>query len=166
MGRGETSPPSVVRRLGAKWVRAAPSADASDGTSVRKINRWRVAPPVHSLLCEGEGRTMAQRVDGIPEDARAAHETAVGLHVAWLVSLVRAFRSEGGRELRHDPAIRTAQTDLIMALLLSCADGTPLDALRARFIDPVERESRVHAEATAVLTDTVRLVERHLARRA
>jgi hypothetical protein len=125
-----------------------------------------MAPPVHSLLCEGEGRTVTQRVDGSPEDARAAHETAVGLHVAWLMSLARAFRSDGGRELRDDPEIRTAQTDLIMALLRSCADGTSLDALRARFIAPVERESRIHAEATAVLTDTVRLVERHLARRA
>jgi hypothetical protein len=56
--------------------------------------------------------------------------------------------------------------DLIQALLHACADGMSLEELRARFIDPVGRESRVYAEATALLTDTVRLVERHLARRA
>jgi hypothetical protein len=56
--------------------------------------------------------------------------------------------------------------DLIRVLLLACADGTPLEELRARFIDPVGRRSRVHEEATALLADTVRLVERHLACRA
>jgi hypothetical protein len=108
---------------------------------------------------------MAQQVES-PEDARAAHETEVGLHVAWLVSLARAFRAQDGRELRRDPDIRTAQVNLIRALLLACADGTPLEALRARFIDAVGRESRVYEEAGALLTDTVGLVERHLARRA
>jgi hypothetical protein len=105
---------------------------------------------------------MAQRVES-PEDVRAAHETAVALHVAWLVSLARAFRTQDGRELRRDPDIRTAQVNLIRALLLACNEGTPLEALRTRFIDPVGRECRVSAEATALLTDTVRLVERHLA---
>jgi hypothetical protein len=116
------------------------------------------------LLREGEGATMAQRVES-PEDTRVAHETEVVLHVAWLVSLARAVRTQDGRELRRDPDIRTAQVNLIRALLLACADGTPLEELRARFIDPVGRESRVYAEATVLLTDTVRLVERHLARR-
>jgi len=109
---------------------------------------------------------MAQRVDGSTENAHAAHEAAVALNVAWLVSLARAFRIEDGRELRLDANVRTAQVDLIRALLLACADGTPLEALRARFIDPVGRGSRVHTEAAALLNDTVRLVERHLACRA
>jgi hypothetical protein len=108
---------------------------------------------------------MAERVDS-PEDVRAAHETEVVLHVAWLVSLARAFRTQDGRELRRDPDIRTAQVNLIRALLLACADGTPLDKLRARFIDPVGRESRVHEGEDALLNDTVELVERHLACRA
>ena len=108
---------------------------------------------------------MAQRVES-PADVRAAHETEVALHVAWLVSLVRAFRTQDGRELRRDPEIRTAQVNLIWALLLACADGTPLEGLRARFIDPVGRESRVHKEEDALLTDTVQLVERHLTCRA
>jgi hypothetical protein len=108
---------------------------------------------------------MAQRVDS-PEDVRAAHETEVALHVAWLVSLARAFRTQDGRELRRDPDIRTAQVNLIRALLLACADGTPLDKLRARFIDPTLHESRVYEQEDALLTDTVELVERHLACRA
>jgi hypothetical protein len=107
--------------------------------------------------------TMAQRANRRTEDARAAHKTEVALHVAWLVALARALRIEDGRALRVDADIRTAQVDLIRALLNACADGTPLDELRARFIDPVGRESRVHAEAAALLTDAVRLVERHLA---
>ncbi len=111
--------------------------------------------------------TMAQRVDGsTAEDARAAHEEAVALNVAWLVALARAFRVEDGRELRLHADVRTAQVDLIRALLLACADGTPLEELRERFIEPVGRKSRIHAEAAALLTDTVRLVERHLACRA
>jgi hypothetical protein len=109
---------------------------------------------------------MAQRVDDISKDARTVHETEVGLHVAWLLSLARAFRTQDGRELRRDPDIRTAQVDLIQALLRACADGTPLEAMRARFIEPVGRESRISAEAATLLTDTVRLVERHLACRA
>jgi hypothetical protein len=109
---------------------------------------------------------MTRRVDGSTEDAREAHKAAVALNVAWLVSLARAFRIEEGRELRLDADVRTAQVDLIRALLLACADGTPLEELRARFIDPVGCESRVHAAATVLLTDTVRLVERHLACRA
>ena len=109
---------------------------------------------------------MAQQVDGSTEDTRAAHEAAVALNVAWLVAFARAFRIEDGRELRLDAEIHTAQVDLIHALLLACAGGTPLEELRARFIDPVGRQSRVHKEATALLTDTVRQVERHLASRA
>lgn len=109
---------------------------------------------------------MAGRADGITEDERAAHKAAVGLNVAWLVSLARAFRIEDGRELRLDADVRAAQADLIRALLLACSEGIPLDELRARFIDPVRRESRVYGEAAALLTDTVQLVERHLARRA
>jgi len=105
---------------------------------------------------------MAQRVES-PDDARAAHQTEVALHVAWLVSLARAFRTQDGRELRRDPDIRTAQVNLIRALLLACADGTSVEGLRARFIDPVGRESRVYEEEDALLTDTVGLVERHLA---
>jgi hypothetical protein len=114
---------------------------------------------------EGEGTTMAQRANGSTEHARVTRETAVALNVAWLVALARAFRIEEGRELRLDPDIRTAQAHLIRALLLACADGTSLDELRTRFIDPVERESRVYAEAAALLTDTVQQVERHLASR-
>jgi len=109
---------------------------------------------------------MAQRVGGSTEDARAAHKAAVAMNVAWLVGLARAFRIEDRRALRLDADIRAAQVDLIRALLLACADGTSLEELRARFIDPVGRESHVFAEATALLTDTVRLVERHLAPRA
>ncbi len=109
---------------------------------------------------------MAQRVDGSIEDARAVHEAAVAMNVAWLMGIARAFGVEDGRELRLDADIRTAQVDLIRALLLACADGTPLEELRARFIDPLGHQSRVHEEATALLTDTVRLVERHLACRA
>jgi hypothetical protein len=109
---------------------------------------------------------MAQRVDGSTEDTRAAHEAAVALNVAWLVAFARAFRIGDGRELRLDAEIRTAQADLIQALLLACADGTPLEELRARFIDPAGRRSRIHKEATALLTDTVLQVERHLASRA
>jgi hypothetical protein len=90
----------------------------------------------------------------------------VARQAAELVALACAFRIGDGRELRRDPAIRAAQVDLIRALLLACAHGTPLGDLRARFIDPLECESRVHAEATALLTDTIRLVERHLACRA
>jgi hypothetical protein len=41
-----------------------------------------------------------------------------------------------------------------------------LEELRARFIEPVGRESRVYGEAAALLTDTIRLVERHLVCRA
>lgn len=108
---------------------------------------------------------MAQRVES-PEDIRAAHETEVALHVAWLVSLARAFRTREGWEPRRDPDIRTAQVNLIRALLLACADGTPLEKLRARFIDPVGRESRVYGEEGALLSDAVGLVERHLACRA
>jgi hypothetical protein len=103
--------------------------------------------------------TIAQRADGSTEE----HKAAVGLNVAWLVALARAFRLGDGRELRLNADIRTAQVKLIQALLLACADGTPLEELRARFIDPVGRESPVHAEATTLLTDTVRLVDRHLA---
>lgn len=103
--------------------------------------------------------TIAQRADGSIEE----HKAAVGLNVAWLVALARAFRLGDGRELRLNADIRTAQVKLIQALLLACADDTPLEELRARFIDPVGRESPVHAEATTLLTDTVRLVERHLA---
>jgi len=110
--------------------------------------------------------TMAQRVDGSREDVRAAHNAAVALNVAWLVGLARASRMEEGRVLRLDPDVRTAQVDLIQALLHACADGMSLEELRARFIDPVGRESRVYGEATALLTDTIRLVERHLACRA
>jgi hypothetical protein len=109
---------------------------------------------------------MAQRVDESREDVRAAHEAAVGLNVAWLVSLARAFRVEDGRALRLDADVRAAQVDLIRALLVACADGTPLEALRARFIDSVGRDSHVYAETTALLTETIRLVERHLACRA
>ncbi|HEY7652861.1 MAG TPA: hypothetical protein VIG07_08580 [Methylomirabilota bacterium] len=107
--------------------------------------------------------TVAQRTDGSTEDTRAAHKAAVALNVAWLVALARSFRIEDGREIRLDAGIRAAQVDLIRALLLACADGTPLEELRARFIDPVGRQSRVHREAAALLTDTVRLVERHVA---
>jgi hypothetical protein len=66
---------------------------------------------------------MAQRVDKSAEEARAAHETTVGLHVAWLVALARASRLEDDRALRLDADIRTAQAHLIRALLLACADG-------------------------------------------
>lgn len=111
------------------------------GTARAREARWR-------------GR---QRADGSTEE----HKAAVGLNVAWLVALARAFRLGDGRELRLNADIRTAQVKLIQAL--ACADGTPLEELRARFIDPVGRESPVHAEATTLLTDTVRLVERHLA---
>jgi hypothetical protein len=90
----------------------------------------------------------------------------VALNVAWLVGLARAFRTDDGRELRLDRKVRNTQLGLIRALRLACADGIPLEELRARFIDPVGRESGRYAEATALLTDTVRLVERHLARRA
>ena len=106
---------------------------------------------------------MAQRVDRSPEDARDAREAAVGLHVAWFVALARTFPVGDGQVLRRDPDIRTAQVDLIQALLLACTDGTSLEALSTRFIDPVGRDCRLSAEATALLTDTVRLVERHLA---
>lgn len=109
---------------------------------------------------------MAAGANGTTEDARAARQAAVGLNVAWLVSLARAFRIEDGRELRLDADVRAAQADLIRALLLACSEGIPLDELRARFIDPVRRESRVYGEAAALLSDTVGLVERHLARRA
>jgi len=109
---------------------------------------------------------VAQRVKGSTEDARATHEGAVALHVAWLVALARAFRVEDGRELRLDADVRAAQVDLIRALLLACADGTPLGELRARFVDPVGRKPHVPAEVTALLTNAVRLVERHLACRA
>lgn len=101
---------------------------------------------------------MAQRADESSEDGHAARKAAVALNVAWLVALARAFRTEDGRELRLDPDIRTAQMGLIRALRLACADGIPLEELRARFIDPVGRESRRYAEATALLSDTVRLV--------
>ena len=108
--------------------------------------------------------TIAQPVYGTTDDdTREAHKLAVGLNVAWLVSLARAFRVEDGRELRRDADIRAAEVKLIQALLLACSDGTPLEELRVRFIDPVGCESRAHAAATALLTDTVRLVERHLA---
>jgi hypothetical protein len=106
---------------------------------------------------------MAQGANGSIEDGRAAHEAAVALHVAWLVAFARAFRIEDGRELRLDAEIRTAQVDLFRALLLACADGTPLEELRARFVDPIRRQPRVHEEAASLLADTVRLVERHLA---
>ena len=109
---------------------------------------------------------MAQRLDKSAKDARAAHETAVGLHVAWLVALARASRIEDDRALQLDADIRTAQAHLIGALLDACADGIPLQELRARFIDPVGRESRVQSAATTLLTETVRHVERHLACRA
>jgi hypothetical protein len=109
---------------------------------------------------------MAQRADESSEDGRAARKTAVALNVAWLVGLARAFRADNGRELRLDADVRSAQMGLIRALRLACADGISLEELRAQFIDPVGRESRRYAEATALLTDTVRLVERHLARRA
>lgn len=109
---------------------------------------------------------MAQRVDKSVEEARAAHETTVGLHVAWLVALARASGLADDRALRLDADVRTAQAHLIRALLLACADGIPLQDLRARFIDPVTRESRVYAAATTLLADTVRHVERHLASRA
>jgi hypothetical protein len=95
-----------------------------------------------------------------------ARSSDAALNVAWLVSLARGFRIVEGRELRLDAEVRAAQVDLIRALLAACADGTPLEELRARFIEPVERKSRAHAEATALLTDTVRLVERHRAGRA
>jgi hypothetical protein len=108
---------------------------------------------------------MTQRVDKSAADTRAAHETAVGLHVAWLMALARASRLEDDGALRVDPDVRTAQAHLIRALLLACADGIPLEDLRARFIDPVGRESRTHAAATTLLTDTVRHVERQLASR-
>ena len=108
----------------------------------------------------------SRRVDESTQDSRAAHAAAVALNVAWLVSLARGFRIVEGQELRLDAEIRAAQVDLIRALLAACADGTPLEELRARFIDPVGRESRAHPEATALLTETVRLVERHLAGRA
>jgi hypothetical protein len=113
-----------------------------------------------------KGMTMAQRVDGSREDVRAAHNAAVALNVAWLVGLARASRIEDGRALRLDPDVRTAQVDLIQALLHACADGMSLEELRARFIEPVGRESRVYGEAAALLTDTIRLVERHLVCRA
>jgi hypothetical protein len=106
---------------------------------------------------------MGQGVDKSAEAARLAHETAVGLHVAWLVALARASRIEDDRALRLDAGIRTAQADLIRALLGACAVGIPLEDLRARFIDPVGRESRVQAAATTLLADTVRHVERQLA---
>jgi len=106
---------------------------------------------------------MAQWVEGSGEDARVAHEAAVALNVAWLVALSRAFRIEDGREVRLDAEVRTAQVDLIQALLLACTDGTPLAELRARFIDPVGRQAHVHEAATTLLAETVRLVERHLA---
>jgi hypothetical protein len=106
---------------------------------------------------------MAQRVDKSAEGTRAAHETAVGLHVAWLVALARASRIEDDRALQLDADIQTAQAHLIRALLAACADGIPLEELRARFIDPVGRESRVQAATTTLLADTVRHVERHLA---
>jgi hypothetical protein len=109
------------------------------------------------------GTTMAQGVGGNAEGARAAHETTVGLHVAWLVALARASRLEDDRALRLDVDIRTAQAQLIRALLLACADGIPLKDLHARFINPVGREARVYAATTALLADTVRHVERQLA---
>jgi hypothetical protein len=106
---------------------------------------------------------MARRADESSEDGRAARKAAVALNVAWLVGLARAFRTDDGRELRLDPEVRNAQMGLIRALRLACADGIPLEELRARFIEPVGRESRRYAEATALLTDTISLVERHLA---
>ena len=82
--------------------------------------------------------TIAQRADG----STAEHKAAVGLNVAWLIALARArFASGMDEELRLNADIRTAQVKLIQALLLACADGTPLEELRARFIDPVGRES-------------------------
>jgi hypothetical protein len=109
---------------------------------------------------------MARRADESSEDGRAARKAAVALNVALLVGLARAFRTDDGRGLRLDPEVRNAQMGLIRALRLACADGIPLEELRARFIEPVGRESRRYAEATGLLTDTVRLVERHVARRA
>lgn len=108
---------------------------------------------------------MAQRADESSEDGRAARKAAVALNVAWLVALARAFRTDHGRDLRLDPEVRNAQMGLIRALRLASADGISLEELRARFIDPVGRESRGDAEATTLLSDTVQLVERHLARR-
>jgi hypothetical protein len=52
---------------------------------------------------------------------------------------------------------------LIRVLLLACADGAALEELRARFIDPVVRGSRVYEQEDGLLIDTVERVERHLA---
>lgn len=106
---------------------------------------------------------MAQRTNENTEDRRVTHETELALHVAWLVSLARAFPTQGGRELRRDPDIRTAQVALVRALLLAGADGTPLEELRARFIDPVVRGAGGYEEKDSLLIETVELVERHLA---
>lgn len=132
------------------------------GPSASNITRHRVASHVHPV---GEGM-MAQRDENrSTDDARAAHKTAVAMNVAWLVGLARAFHTQEGRELRLDPEIRAAQMRLIQALRLAVTDGIPLEELRTRFINPVARESRGHGEAAALLTETMRLVERHLARR-
>jgi hypothetical protein len=109
---------------------------------------------------------MAQRVGGGAGDARVVHETTVGLEVSWLVALARASHIGDERQLRLDADIRVTQAQLIRTLLHACADGIPLKDLRARFIDPVERESRVNPAVIALLTDTVRHVERQLAGRA
>src|SRR5690349_24582955 len=44
---------------------------------------------------------------------------------------------------------------LFRSLLLACADGTPLEELRTRFIDPTLHESRVYEQEDALLTDKI-----------
>lgn len=108
---------------------------------------------------------MAGWTDGrSAEDTQAEREAAVAVAVAWLMGIARAFRIDTARKFRPDQEIRTAQVDLIRAILLACADGLTVEDLRARFVDPILRHADANDGGPALLAETVRLVEQRLTR--
>jgi hypothetical protein len=120
---------------------------------------------MQSDVGEKEGTTMAEWTNGKSvEDTRAEREAAVAMAVAWLMGVARTFRIDPVRKVGLDQEIRTAQVDLIRAILLACADGLTAEDLRARFIDPVLRHADASDGGPALLAETVRLVEQRLTR--
>jgi hypothetical protein len=96
-------------------------------------------------------------------EALRAYEVDIALGVAWLVSMVRAFRVTGERQEGLDEAIHTARADLMRGILRACAAGVSLEEVRSGFIEPALSRPGVTKGAAALLEETMRSAQACLA---
>src|SRR6266536_1354010 len=91
-----------------------------------------------------------------------AYEEQVALGVARLVAMARAFRVRGNREERLLDELQAAQTDLMLAILLTCGAGMTIEDVRSRLIEPALNRPGVTEEAIVLLREAMRSVQEHL----